>query len=163
MSSEEAPKAEKPVADTQKNAGKTMLAAVRIRGKIGMKEEVRRTLDMLRLHRQNFCSVYDDSVSVKGMLRKVKDFITFGTIDEATFKELVDKRGELYAGREQDSKGIYTYRKFIEMGGKKYKRFFRLSPPRGGFERKGIKKPFTTGGVLGDRKDKIANLIEKMW
>lgn len=38
----------------------------------------------------------------------------------------------------------------------------RLQPPRGGFERKGTKKPFIKGGALGDRKDKINDLIQKM-
>ena len=42
------------------------------------------------------------------------------------------------------------------------KPFFRLHPPRKGFERKGIKMPFKLGGVLGPRGDKINNLIKKM-
>ena len=42
------------------------------------------------------------------------------------------------------------------------KQFFRLHPPIGGFERKGIKKPYSIGGALGYRKEKINNLIKKM-
>ena len=42
------------------------------------------------------------------------------------------------------------------------KRFFRLKPPLHGFERGGIKKPFSLGGVLGYRKDKINDLIKRM-
>jgi len=42
------------------------------------------------------------------------------------------------------------------------KKFFKLHPPRGGFERMGIKKPYTVGGVLGYRGDKINLLIKKM-
>ena len=42
------------------------------------------------------------------------------------------------------------------------KLFFKLSPPRGGFERGGVKKQFALGGVLGYRKDKINDLLQKM-
>ncbi len=37
-----------------------------------------------------------------------------------------------------------------------------LHPPRGGFERKGIKTPYSRGGVYGNRADKINELAEKM-
>ena len=42
------------------------------------------------------------------------------------------------------------------------KTFFKLSPPRRGFERKGIKIPFSMGGALGYRKNKINDLIQRM-
>ena len=42
------------------------------------------------------------------------------------------------------------------------KTFFKLCPPKGGFETKGIKQPYSLGGVLGYRKDKINELILKM-
>ena len=42
------------------------------------------------------------------------------------------------------------------------KNFFKLCPPRGGFERNSTKKPFSLGGALGYRKDKINELIQKM-
>jgi large subunit ribosomal protein L30 len=38
----------------------------------------------------------------------------------------------------------------------------RLHPPRGGYERKGIKISFNLGGALGYRGDKINKLISKM-
>ena len=42
------------------------------------------------------------------------------------------------------------------------KLFFRLKPPRRGFERGGIKKPFVLGGALGYRKNMINDLIKRM-
>jgi len=42
------------------------------------------------------------------------------------------------------------------------KNFFKLCPPRGGFEKNGTKKPYSLGGALGYRKDKINDLIQKM-
>ena len=94
------------------------------------------------------------------MLKKVKDFVTYGPIDDAVFNELINKRGQPYLGREKDSKGIIDYsRKFYNIDGKKYKKFFRLNPPVGGF--KTTKKSVARGGALGPRKD-IAELIKRM-
>ena len=42
------------------------------------------------------------------------------------------------------------------------KQFFKLSPPVKGFERMGIKKPFSLGGSLGYRKEKINELLARM-
>ena len=42
------------------------------------------------------------------------------------------------------------------------KPYFRLLPPRGGFERKGIKTPFSMGGSLGYRGQHINMLIKRM-
>lgn len=148
----------KPMA---KQAG-SKVAVILIRGKIDMNHQVKDTVKMLRLDRKHVCTVFDKNPSVMGMLRKVKDYTTFGVISDETLKLLIDKRGEEYKGRVTDSRGKYQYNKFIEVNGKKYKNFFRLSPPKGGFESRGIKKPFTMGGVLGDRKEKIAELIQKM-
>lgn len=37
-----------------------------------------------------------------------------------------------------------------------------LNPPRGGWERKGIKKSFTEGGALGYRGAKMDDLLKRM-
>ena len=42
------------------------------------------------------------------------------------------------------------------------KTYFRLTPPKGGFEREGIKTQFSLGGALGYRKDNINNLLRRM-
>ncbi len=137
------------------------IAVIRIRGKSGMKRTALLTLDMLRLYRPNYCVVVNDTPSMRGMVMKVKDYVTFGTISDALFAELVEKRGEIFTGREGDSKGLIKY-KSLEFNGKKYKPFFRLHPPVKGHGRKGIKLPFSQGGVLGDRADKIKDLIGRM-
>lgn len=123
------------------------LAAVLIRGRIGLKQPVKDTLDMLKLFRKNYCVVVKDTPAFRGMLTKVKDFITYGEIDDETYKLLKEKRSE----KTKDKKGK-------EMT----KPFFRLHPPRGGFERKGIKKTFKIGGALGNRGSKINDLIKRM-
>lgn len=121
---------------SEKKIGK--IVAVRVRGLIGIRGSISDTMSMLKLFRKNFCVVLDDSPSVRGMLFKVKDYITWGVIDDETLKLLIENRG------------------------KKDQKFFRLNPPRKGFGRKGIKTPFSIGGALGDRKDLINDLVKRM-
>ena len=118
------------------------IAIIRIRGVTGIKEDIKKTLEMLHLYRKNTCVVVPKTDAYLGMINKVKDFATFGIIDDETYKLLVEKR--------QEKKG------------EKAKPFFRLHPPRKGFERKGIKTPFAMGGALGNRKEKINDLIKRM-
>jgi large subunit ribosomal protein L30 len=81
------------------------------------------------------------------MIKKVKDYVTYGEIDDETEKLLVEKRGEKTKDKE---------------GKEVMKKFFRLSPPRKGFGRKGIKFAFSQGGALGYRGTKINDLIKRM-
>jgi large subunit ribosomal protein L30 len=138
----------------------TKLAVVRIRGITGVSKSIKDTMDMLGLYHNNYCAIVDESMF--NMVRKAKDYVTWGEIDDETLKMLAEKRGEEYKGRETDSKNKIKYKKFISINGKKYKRYFRLSPPRKGFERKGIKVPFSKGGAIGYRKEKINDLIKRM-
>ena len=133
------------------------IAAIRLRGMHDVNPDTRETLKSLRLLRCNYCVVLHDTPSTRGMLQRAKDRITWGSIDDATYALLVSKRGEPYSGRTEG----YHERKFIEVQGKRIKPFFRLNPPTGGFERKGIKTPKSIGGALGARKD-INELIRRM-
>ena len=119
------------------------IAVVRVRGLVGINEDMEDTFHMLKLHRKNVCTVYELTPSIEGMLRKVKDFATWGEITDETLKEMESKRGE----KGEDGK---------------LKKFFRLSPPRKGFGRKGIKKAFSIGGGLGYRGEKMDDLIRRM-
>ena len=117
-----------------------MIAAVLIRGTIGAKQPVKDTLKMLNLTKKNTCIVIDDdNEAQKGMLQKCKDFVTYGDLDKDTYNELVGQRDESHPKEN----------------------VFRLHPPRGGFERKGIKKQYKFGGALGERES-ISDLLRKM-
>jgi len=148
--------------NNEKNKQPKRIAVVRIRGPIGIKTEINAAFNMLRLYRKNYCVVVDNSPDYSGMVRKTKDYVTWGEIDDNTYKTLVEKRGEVYKERENDKKGKIKYKKFIEIDGKKIKPFFRLHPPRKGFGRKGIKTPFSKGGALGNRGEKINDLLKRM-
>lgn len=138
------------------------IAIIRVRGSINLNRKIKDTLNLLRLYRQNYCVVIEDMPSYKGMIKKVKDYVTYGEIDDETYKELVNKRGEGYKGREKDRKGKIEYKRFILINDKKIKPFFRLNPPRKGFGRKGIKVSYRAHGALGYRGEKINELLKRM-
>lgn len=150
------------------------IAIILIRGTVNTSPDVRKTLELLRLKKKHACVVIDDNEVSRGMLHKIKDYVAYGIVDEKTFKEMLDKRGELIgkAKLSEDKKvdSAKIAKEYFEEKLKlrdfetKYsvKPFFRLAPPVGGFERKGIKMPYAKGGVIGDRKEAIAELISKM-
>ncbi len=114
-----------------------MIAIIRIRGQVGLNSDVVETFNRLRLRKKYSCVVLDNPAKEQmGMVKKVRNFIAYGDIDEKTYKELVEKRGG------------------------KTKNFFRLHPPRKGIDSKkhfGVDK-----GVLGNNGKEINKLIAKM-
>jgi large subunit ribosomal protein L30 len=165
MAETEKPKSEpkKPAKKESKPAAKSKnLAVIRIRGKINIKIKVEDTLKNLSLFKSNYCSIVPDTPLYVGMLKFAKDFITWGEIDDETFKMMVEKRGEPFNGRETDSKNKIKYDKFIAIDGKKLKKYFRLNAPKKGFGRKGVKHSFQSGGSLGYRGSHINDLIKRM-
>jgi len=140
-----------------------MIAVIRIHGGVKIKKKIEETLYRLRLRRKYSCVVLvNPTKEQSGMIKKLKDFVAFGEIDDKIFKELIEKRGQLI-----DKSKKIDAKKIIEeiKKGKKYeelnlKPFFRLHPPRKGIE---SKKHFGVGkGVLGNHKKEINKLIERM-
>ena len=136
------------------------IGVIRVRGSIRVRKKIKDTLIMLRLHNKNHCIVVEDKPNIMGMIKKVKDYITYGEIDEETLKLLFEKRGEEFKEKtgEKDNKT----NKFIVYNNKKYKKHFRLNMPRKGYGRKGTKKSFSEGGALGYRGKNINDLIRRM-
>jgi len=152
------------------------IAIVRIRGRVKVKKEIEDSMKMLRLYNKHTCVIVKDSQNIAGMIFKFKDYVTWGEIDEPTFKALLEKRGRLVGnkkfseeylkeklkiGVDEFVKDFFSFKRELkDIPGVKL--FFKLCSPTGGFERKGIKTPFSMGGVLGYRKDKINDLIMRM-
>ncbi|MEK6837760.1 MAG: uL30 family ribosomal protein [Nanoarchaeota archaeon] len=132
------------------------LAVIRLRGRTGIRKDVEDTLAHLNLRRINHCVIVEDSPVILGMLKKAKDHITWGQIDAETLNALVEKRGEAATNNARSD------RKTVSFNGKGYKPYFRLSPPKGGLGRRGIKATFAKSGALGNRNDKINDLIKRM-
>ncbi|GIU69286.1 MAG: 50S ribosomal protein L30 [Candidatus Woesearchaeota archaeon] len=118
------------------------LAIIRLRGTDDVNYKVESTMRMLKLHKKHTCSVYDDKPEIRGMLEKCKDYVTYGELDDDTYKLLVEKRAIKIDGKVQN--------------------YFHLNPPRGGFGPRGLKAAFTNKGALGYRGSKINDLIKKM-
>ena len=89
----------------EKKTESRQLAAIRIRGRTQINTKIEDTMKMLRLYKNNYCCVLPNNAAYTGMLKRAKDYITWGELDDVTFKILVDKRGEQFNGRETDSKG----------------------------------------------------------
>lgn len=137
-----------------------MICIIRIRGEVGLNKDVIETLNRLRLRKKYACVVLNPTKEQLGMLKKIKNFVAWGEISEETFRKLIEKRGQLI-----DKTKKFDVQKSFEglMEGKKYeelnlKPFFRLHPPRGGIKSK-LHYP---KGVLGDHKEKINDLVNRM-
>lgn len=139
------------------------LIAVRVRGRVRLLNEVKDTLNMLRLYKTNYGIILENTPTNMGMLQKTKNYITWGEAEESLVDELFTKRGNEYKGPMADkNKKIKYNNRYIEYKGKKYNKFFKLNPPKGGYGRKGIKTSFAMGGALGYRAQAINALIKKM-
>ena len=76
------------------------IAIVRIRGDIRVDARVKNTMKLLRLYRKNSCTVVPNNKQHIGMLKKVKDYVTWGEIEEKTFNELFKKRARVVGNRQ---------------------------------------------------------------
>ncbi|HID73845.1 MAG TPA: 50S ribosomal protein L30 [Thermoplasmata archaeon] len=149
-----------------------MFAVIRVRGPIHVRRDIEDTLSHLRLNRVNHCVLVDDSPTVRGMLQKVKDYVTWGEIEAGTLAELLERRGRLVGNHPIDTvilgelgfedfsglaEAILEGRARLEAP---IKPVMRLHPPVKGYE--GLKKPFVMGGTLGYRGQHINDLIRRM-
>jgi len=150
-------------------------AVIRVRGKINVRKSINDTLKMLRLNRINHCVIIPESPEYKGMLKKAKDYITWGEIEPKVLEQLLTSRGKLLGDQPVTDKNMKAVSKFKSISQfsteittdkakltdiKELKPVLRLHPPRKGYE--GIKRPFSLGGALGYRGDKINDLIRRM-
>ncbi|MCS7123411.1 MAG: 50S ribosomal protein L30 [Candidatus Aenigmarchaeota archaeon] len=153
-----------------------MIAAIKIRSDIGASRKVRDTLRLLKLEKINNCVIMQNSKSILGMLNVVKDYVTYGEIDKETLIELLSKKLRTVDNKAVDEKTLKeltnydNFNNFAEdlLNGKisfkelgtKFKKVFKLRPPKGGF--KSIKKHYPEGD-LGYRGKEINSLLKKMF
>ncbi len=109
---------------------------VTVRGLINTSKATKDTLKMLNIGKRNACAIVEGTRSMIGMMNKVKNYVTFGEVNEETIKLLKAKRGD----------GDH----------------YNLNSPKKGYGRKGIKTNFSNGGALGYRGDKMNDLIRRM-
>lgn len=150
-------------------------AAVRVRGTVNIRKDIKDTMNMLRLTRVNHCVILPEDAPTEGMLQKAKDYVTWGELKPEIMAKLLLKRGRLqngmnitdsYVKKNTDYKSLIAFTKAVCEGKEKFtnleavKPVIRLHPPIKGYE--GIKRSFVEGGALGYRGDKINDLVDRM-
>ncbi len=141
-----------------------LVAIIRIRGRPTMNRKIGDTLKMLRLHHVNHAAIYQFTPTIRGMLEKVKDYVSYGPLSEVLLERLLTKRARVigdkfltseYLKEHTEYPDIKSLTKALYSGKVKYselkgiKPMFRLHPPKGGHRHGTIKRPYTTGGSLG--------------
>ena len=152
------------------------IAIIRLKGTTGLKPDVRETLKLLRLYKKHTAIVVPSTPAYIGMIDRIKETVTWGEIDSATCKLLLEKRGRL-PGKQSITPAYIKEKSKLDldafvnefMAVKKelkdipgLKPFFKLMPPAKGFEKKGLKAQFSMGGSLGYRKHLINELLQRM-
>ncbi len=148
---------------------------IRVRGIPDVNRDIEHTMDLLGLNRVNHAVVVPETDSIKGMLQKAKDYVTWGEIDQETLAAMIRARGRVagdspvtddflkekseFATVDDMAKAIIEndYRMKDVEGAKPV---FRLHPPVKGYE--GNKRSFQNGGALGYRGAKINDLVNRM-
>ncbi|HME52052.1 MAG TPA: 50S ribosomal protein L30 [Candidatus Lokiarchaeia archaeon] len=153
-----------------------LLVAIRIRGDAKKPHWMKKTMELLRLHRKYHAVLLRATPDVNGMLNKVKDFIAYGIVSKELLVQLMQTKARLTGRKAFDQKsmssltGCATFEdladalmnfsiKWTEI--KHVVPVFRLHPARGGFF-KGIKVQWGQGGVLGFHSDGIDKLLMRM-
>lgn len=136
-----------------------MIAVIRIRGMVDVPRDIAESLNRIRLRRKYAAVVLKDSPENRKLLKKIRNYVSYGKITPATFEKLLKNRGVSIGKTDIDVKKIiseFGNKNMEELG---IKPFFRLHPPRGGIESK--KHSGVGKGVLGENKD-IDKLLERM-
>jgi len=151
------------------------LALLRIRGNVGIRKEYEYVFRLLHLTRKNHVTLLAETKSNLGMLRKIKDYSTWGEVSLKTLFLLLDKRGSLKGNKKLTNdyvKNELGFSSIAELAQAIYvseinfwklsnvKPLFRLHPPRKGF-RKSIRRHYPNG-ELGYRGEEINKLLLRM-
>lgn len=145
-----------------------MIVVIRIAKKADLNKKIEETLDKLKLRAKYTCVLLPEKRELMGMVKKVNNFIAYGNIKDDLIKRLIEERGRISGDKKipkEKLKEIISKIEEIKSGKIKLrdfgiKEYFRLHPPIGGFK-KSIKLTVPKG-VLGNHKEKINDLLERM-
>jgi len=155
---------------------------VRVRGIMNMHPKPRKILQILRLRQVNNGIFIKLNKATLQMLKLVEPYVTWGSPNLKSVRELIYKRGFLKMNQQRIA---ITDNKLVEARlshhgcvcvediiheiftvGPKFSLInralwaFQLNPPKGGYRR--INKAYSDGGDFGNREDKINELIRQM-
>lgn len=153
----------------------TSVIVIRVRATVGVRRDIRETMELIGLNRANHAVVIPMNDSYKGMLQKIKDYCTWGEATEETLVSLINARGKAVGDVQVDDAYVAAHSSFgsvaelakaLASGEAKVKDVegmkpvFRLHPPMKGYE--GNKHSFKEGGALGYRGEAISDLVGRM-
>ena len=141
--------------------GNSMIAVIRIKGRIGVKRKMAEGLKRLGLNTKYSCVILKNTKDKVGMLKRLRDYVAYGDISEDDFKELLEKRSKAVNGNEKKPSADEVIKGFKQ--GKRLKDMnvqpvFRLHPPRKGIE----SKQRYPKRELGYHGNKINELLKRM-
>ncbi len=151
------------------------MLTVRIRGTVSASKEVRETLRMLHLTKNNYAVLIDDRPSFRGMIETVRDYVTYGELSKEGIISLIQKKGRSVGGKkltdeyakkvghnslEELADAVSACRvEYWKLHG--IQPVFKLHPPTKGFKGK-IKRGYGAGGESGYRGESIGELLNRM-
>lgn len=125
-----------------------LILVIRLRGIQGVPEKIYSNLKTMGLHRRHSARIVRNSLINQGIIKKIKDYTTWGYLSESfDFEKLVEAKKLLFEENLQN-----------ELLNDKVKSF-GLNSPRKGL--RSIKKPYNRKGDLGFRPD-IQKLVLRM-
>jgi large subunit ribosomal protein L7e len=155
---------------------------VRIRGINGVDPKTRKILQLLRLRQIHNAVFVRLNGATQKMLKLVEPYVTYGTPNLKTVRELIYKRGFVSVNHQRIpiTDNSIIAKKLSKMGilciedliheifavGKNFKKVnkflwpFKLSSPRGGYKKKTTH--FQEGGDAGNREDRINAFVQRM-
>lgn len=154
------------------------IVVVRLRGEAGLDNDTRKTLRDMRLLNKYNAAIFFENPAIRGMLQRVKDYVTWGEPDAETLGSLLSERVDLPGGGDltpqllkdrlqvssvdelasKISNGKVSPAMLSQAG---ISPRFRLHPPRKGFKRT-IKRSYRDRGELGYRGEEIRGLLRRM-
>jgi len=139
-----------------------MYAVIRIRGLVNVTPNKAKALMHLNLSRTNNMSLWQETKEMLEMIKVAEGFVTYGKITDELAAKVIEEKGKMFTEEKDLKKAIAEVKKGKTLNQAGIKNCFHLSPPRKGFERSGTKMPYHMGGALGNRKEAINELIERM-
>jgi len=146
---------------------------VRIRGTVNIPHWANLTLNSLKLDKRFRATLLPETDQTIGMLRKIKDVVTWTKADDNIIAELLSKRGRKSGFEQITDKDIPKEYENIEGLSKalandqvilskleNVKPWFALNPPKGGFKRK-TKTQASQKGILG-KNDDLIEIVKRM-
>ena len=146
---------------------------VRIKGTINVPHWAKYTMESINLHKKFWATVLPETPESLGMLRRVKEFVAWTSVDANVIKDLLEKKGKIAGSKPITGLNkVDMYNSIDDLASdlaankirlsklKEIKPWFALNPPRGGFKRK-TKTQYGQKGIVGEDKE-LADILRRM-